>query len=108
MRTKLGLLFAIFVCIGFVNLSQASDLSGSYFVRFETGFATANGPDFQALDLVKADLGNTMYFGFGGGYQVFQKLRADLTITYRGGWNNLSNSQTRLTERAISHQPRQC
>jgi outer membrane protein W len=80
------LLISIF---GISVISFAADLSGSYYLRFETGLATALGPDLRAPNVLEADLGNTMYFGAGIGYQLFEKVRTDFTVTYRGGFEQI-------------------
>jgi opacity protein-like surface antigen len=65
---------------------SAQDWTGSLYLQFETGISSALGPDVVFPDLVDADLGNTMYLGVGVGYQMFPQLRGDMTVTYRGGF----------------------
>jgi opacity protein-like surface antigen len=66
--------------------TSAQDLTGTWYLRFETGVATALDPDLRAPELIEADLGSSLYFGGGVGYQLFEKLRTDFTVTYRGGF----------------------
>jgi len=65
---------------------SAQDRTGMVFLRFETGLAGGLSPDLALPNLVDAGLGKTMYFGAGAGYQLFERLRTDLTVTYRGGF----------------------
>lgn len=65
--------------------ATADDMAGTISLRFETGISSAFSPDLKLPNIVKSDLGNTMYFGGGVVYHVRHNLRADATITYRGG-----------------------
>jgi opacity protein-like surface antigen len=83
-KTFLGLLFVILlsICLS----AGADDKTGTISLRFETGISSGLSPDLKLPNIVKAGLGKTMYFGGGAVYQIRHNLRADATITYRGGF----------------------
>ena len=66
-------------------VAEASDLSGSWYLQFNTGLSSATSPNLKLDNVVDSSLGKTMDFGIGAGYQMYPKLRADFTVTYRGG-----------------------
>jgi len=75
----------VFISVATFAYASDADLTGSWYLKFETGLSNATGPDIKLENIVSADLGKTGDLGIGGGYQLYPKLRADFMITYRGG-----------------------
>ena len=77
----------VLVCLlAFPLFCSAVDRTGTPFIDFETGLAGSRSPDLRLENLTSADLGKTMYLGVGAGWQLSPKIRADFTVTYRGGF----------------------
>lgn len=77
--------FVLFLSLFMGASVFAEDMSGTIYIKAETGISSTFSPDLKLPNVTKLDLGNTMFFGFGAGYQIREHFRADAVLSYRGG-----------------------
>jgi opacity protein-like surface antigen len=81
----------VLLCISSVLFADEPAPASGWYVRFDAGRSNARDPKLKIPDgPLPADLGSSPIYGGGLGYSLVPGLRADLTITYRSGFQQVS------------------
>jgi opacity protein-like surface antigen len=74
------------VCLVALSSAEAQDMTGTIYLQFQGGLSGAMEPDLKLENVVSSELGSTPFLGAGAAYQIRRNIRADFTLTYRGGF----------------------
>ena len=83
--------FLILLLISSSIFAEELTPAGGWYVRFDAGISTASDPELKIPSgPIPADLGSSPILGGGLGYSLVPGIRADLTLTYRSGFEQIS------------------
>lgn len=86
-RIQFGILISL---IAILAASANAQSVGHLYARFDAGFSSATDPGLEVPTSLPADLGHSLSFGVGAGYRFHRNIRADFTLSYRGGFEQQS------------------